>query len=71
MITVEKLIKQLQKIKNKKSIVVMATHPEGNSFAPFSDFSKSFYDDNENYLVDEDDSTENTDAQECICLWPQ
>lgn len=39
--TIEQLIKKLQKVKNQKSIVLLSSDPEGNCFSKISDIDSS------------------------------
>ncbi len=79
MITVEKLIKKLEKIKDKKKYVVLSSDTEGNSFSNFSgDISGSeddLYNGEERQFYElselEDMSKEfKNKCKKAVVLWP-
>jgi len=67
--TVQQLIKQLQKLP-PRSLVVMSKDSEGNSFSPLSALGTCKYiaenDWSGDIVADEDEE----DGKSAICLWP-
>lgn len=80
--TVEELIEELNKIKNKKAQVIMSKNSEGNNFSPFSDVIEDVRYHAETtwrgdiYIKEYHDEAEwedivaTTDSVECIVLYP-
>jgi len=64
--TVAKLIKLLS-YQNPKSLVVLFSDAEGNSYSPLAALSPLYYDADDNAVGEED---EVTNGKACVVLWP-
>lgn len=64
--TVAKLIKLLSK-QDPKSLVVLSSDAEGNSFSPLAVATPLYYDADDNAVGEED---EVTNGKACVVLWP-
>jgi hypothetical protein len=70
MITVEKLIKILQGVENKRAVVILSRDSEGNNFSPLDKRISDQYMITKHFdLAEGEDAPSGSKA--CVVLWPE